>query len=246
MSTMPRRKLVGVMGGMGPLATADFLTKLVEETPASRDQDHVPVIVHSVPQIPDRSAAMLAGDDAPLLPLLAGIRFLCLAGVDLIAMPCNSAHAWHDRLQRASRAPILHIADTAADAAAARLPRGARIAVLATAGMAATGMHAARLAARGFLSAPLTPELQELADAAIAAAKGGEIDGGRRLAGRLLARLEGLADACLLACTELPLVMPAGRLPLVDATRALAAACARASLGCVRDAAHAGSPALAG
>ena len=58
--------MIGILGGMGPLATVDFLSKLVQRTPASCDQDHVPVVVYSVPQIPDRSASILRGGESPL------------------------------------------------------------------------------------------------------------------------------------------------------------------------------------
>ena len=61
---------IGVLGGMGPAATADFYAKLVAATPAERDQDHLPVLIHAVPQIPDRAACFLHGAPSPA-PLLA-------------------------------------------------------------------------------------------------------------------------------------------------------------------------------
>ena len=59
-------KILGVLGGMGPLATVDFLQKLIEETPARRDQDHVPVVAYSVPQMPDRPPAIIGTGESPL------------------------------------------------------------------------------------------------------------------------------------------------------------------------------------
>ena len=73
-------ELLGVLGGMGPLATVDFLRKLIEETPARCDEDHIPVVTYSVPQIPNRPLAITAGGESPLPALLAGIRALGRAG----------------------------------------------------------------------------------------------------------------------------------------------------------------------
>lgn len=100
---MAERRLIGVLGGMGPLATIDFMQKVIDATPAERDQDHVPLIVYSVPQIPDRVGAACAGTDEPLPAMLAGIRTLEKAGVEAIAIACNTAHAWYDQLAASTR-----------------------------------------------------------------------------------------------------------------------------------------------
>src|SRR5690606_838617 len=105
------RKLVGVLGGMGPMATADFLAKVVAATPATCDQEHVPLIAYQLPQIPDRSAAILEASDAPFVPMLNGLRRLAQAGAQLAVIPCNTAHYWYDRLAAAQPLRILHIAD---------------------------------------------------------------------------------------------------------------------------------------
>ncbi len=111
MSAPPR--ILGVLGGMGPLATVDFLQKLIEETPASRDQDHIPVIAYSVPQIPDRPLAILGKGESPLPHMLEGIHTLKRAGAQAIAIACNTAHYWYDDLVLQGGLPILHIADAA-------------------------------------------------------------------------------------------------------------------------------------
>ena len=85
---------IGVLGGMGPLATADFLAKLAHATPAVRDQDHFPVTVDSTPQIPDRVAALQGRGLDPLPALVAAADRLAAAGCALVAMPCNTAHLW--------------------------------------------------------------------------------------------------------------------------------------------------------
>ena len=82
---------IGVLGGLGPAATVDFLDQLVRLTPARRDQDHLPVLAAFLTQVPDRSAAILGQGPDPLPALLEGIALLNHTGVDLIAIPCNSA-----------------------------------------------------------------------------------------------------------------------------------------------------------
>ncbi|MDB5821420.1 MAG: aspartate racemase [Herminiimonas sp.] len=108
--------LIGILGGMGPLATVDLLRKIIEQTPVQRDQDHVPVVVWSVPQVPDRQQALRGDGASPLPAMLEGIAALNRAGVTRIAIACNTAHYWFDQLRAASAAPIFHIADVTLDA----------------------------------------------------------------------------------------------------------------------------------
>src|SRR5947209_5090461 len=123
---------LGVLGGMGPLATVDFMHKVIDATPARHDQEHIPLIVHSVPQIPDRTTAFLTGSDAPWGYLLAGLRVLENAGADVIAIPCNTAHLWHGRLAASARVPVLHIGHAACDAIGRRADAVRRVGLLAT------------------------------------------------------------------------------------------------------------------
>jgi aspartate racemase len=104
-------KIAGVLGGMGPLATVDFLSKVIALTPAECDQEHVPLLVHQVPQIPDRNRAILEGGDTRYAPMLLGLHRLAAAGAEFAVIPCNSAHHWYERLATSQSLKILHIAD---------------------------------------------------------------------------------------------------------------------------------------
>src|SRR5690625_2384056 len=106
--------VLGVLGGMGPAATADFMAKLAARTRAERDQDHIATLVYSDPSTPDRSDAMLHGGPDPLPALLHGIEYLCSAGVAAIAVPCNSAHYWFAQLSESASVPLLNIVDAVA------------------------------------------------------------------------------------------------------------------------------------
>jgi aspartate racemase len=220
--------VIGVLGGMGPAATADFLAKLVALTPAVRDQEHIPVLVNCRPQVPDRSAAILGAGPSPLPALLERLRQLVDWGAGAVVIPCNSSHHWYHPLQAASPVPILHIADAAVAALAGPARVAGPVAVLATRGALRSGFYQRKLAAAGYAwSLPEGP-LQVQVDAVIAAVKGGDPD----RAGADLARVwQGLAGAgagaALLACTELPLAaarLPEPAFPVVDPSLELARA----------------------
>lgn len=132
---------------MGPSATVDFLDKLVKLTPASRDQDHLPVIVASLPHIHDRSNAILGRGRDPLPQLLAGIAMLNQAAVGVIVIPCNSSHHWFDEMSRSSKAPLLHIARVCAEAVVSS--GVSRLTVFATRGALASGFYQRELHACG-------------------------------------------------------------------------------------------------
>ncbi|MEY4941274.1 MAG: hypothetical protein RIQ93_3009, partial [Verrucomicrobiota bacterium] len=94
------RNSLGILGGMGPLATADFLKKLTQATKAECDQEHIPVVLYGDCATPDRTANVLGEGPSPLPHLLRGIAFLNAAGCAAIAIPCNSAHCWYDEMAR--------------------------------------------------------------------------------------------------------------------------------------------------
>ena len=168
---------IGVFGGMGPSATVDFMDKLVQLTPASRDQEHIPVIVTSQPHIPDRSRAILGQGPDPLPRLLEGIRFLNEAGAGVIAIPCNSSHHWFEAMSRASRVPILHIGR--ACVAAIDPGVGQRATIFATRGALASGFYQRELQAHAIDFVLPDPDHGQLAvDACIRQIKAGDLAAG--------------------------------------------------------------------
>ncbi len=225
--------VLGVLGGMGPLATVDFLRKLIEETPARRDQDHVATVVYSVPQIPDRPAAIAGDGPSPLPAMLEGVRVLQQAGVQALAIACNTAHYWYDDISQAAGVPVLHIADAACDALERRNVGATRVGIVATDGTLAAGFLQARLQRRGIEPVLNTAEEQaEWVLPAIACVKGHDLGRGHALVTRACEALEARgAEAIILACTEIPVALDHAPNPhaaiAVDATRALAQACVR-------------------
>ena len=227
---------IGVLGGMGPMATVDFLAKVIELTPASRDQDHLPLIVYSVPQVPDRSASIVEGRESPLPAMIEGLRTLVRAGVECIAIPCNTAHHWYDDLARESSVPVLHMVDSAG-AAMQRLgvPDGP-VGLLATAGTLAASIYPTRLVRHGYeCVVPDDGDMENLVTPGIGLVKAGRTAEAEELLRTAADNLLGRgARVVILACTEIPVALKdddASEERYVDATRALAEACVRWSRG---------------
>jgi aspartate racemase len=234
---MGMRDILGVLGGMGPLASAEFMRRLTLLTPALRDQDHIPAVLWSDPRVPDRTAARIAGGEDPLPALLRGIRGLEAAGAGAIAIPCNTAHGWFEDMQAATPLPILHIVDAAAEELLRLGVAGGTIGVMGTAGTLAMRLYQDRLAARGFAClVPTHDEMDTLVTPAIAQVKANAVAAAyaplAEAATRMVARG---AQAVVLGCTEIPLGIAAGPalpFPVCDTLDALA----RAAIGWARPA----------
>ena len=220
-------KMIGVLGGMGPLATVDFMKKIVEATPASGDQAHVPVLAHNDPRIPDRTDAILGNGPSPLPALRRGLQTLVTAGARCIAIPCNTAHHWHAELAAESPVPVLHIADAVSDTLRARAVR--RVGLLATDGTLTSGVYQRRIDTPDMTWIVPTAAEQARVMAGIRAVKAGNIARGAEELEYAAPALQARgAEIIVLACTEIPLAMEAGgfeRDACLDATQALAAEC---------------------
>jgi aspartate racemase len=226
---------VGILGGMGPAATADFYAKLVAATPATTDQEHLPVVIWADPRIPDRTSAILGEGPDPSPCLAEGSRYLISAGADLIAIPCNTAHAFLDPVRTAA-APVTvldMVTETAAEVSEL-LPR-ARVGVLATSGTLAAGLYQDALAR--YALEPVIPDrvAQDAVMSTIRHIKAGGAPATARawisLAVKALAKAG--ADIAVAACTEIPLLLTGediGALPVLDATDVLARTVVRRAL----------------
>jgi aspartate racemase len=226
--------MLGVIGGMGPAATADFFVKLIAATSAQRDDEHIPVLIHSVPQIPSRPAAILEGGPSPLPKLIEARDRLIVAGATLLAMPCNTAHFWARDLMAGCVVPFVHIADATREELAPRVSAGDRVGIIATRATLAGDVYTPVFRALGVqMQIPTTAEYEARVAPAIAAVKAGDARVAGDLIGPVIDSLGALgAKAVILACTELPIAIAAVDFPrrelCVDPTAALARACVRA------------------
>ena len=236
---MSHRKVIGVLGGMGPDATVDFFAKLVTASHAESDQAHPRILIDNNPQVPDRTAAIEGRGPSPAAALAAMAQGLIDQGAELLAMPCNSAHAFAEAIVAvAGEVPFVHLIDTTVEATKARLPGVARVGVLATDGANAAGLYPDAYRAVGIEA--LLPAGAEQAQvmAAIYAVKAGRAGDAERAALREVgaALCARGAEALVAGCTEIPLLLRDGdvqhggvAVPVISSTDELVASTLRAA-----------------
>lgn len=228
---MEQQKTIGILGGMGPLATADLYRKIVLLTEAASDWEHIRVYIDGNAQIPDRTAAILHGGEDPLPEMISALRHLESCGADCIIMPCNTAHYFLPQLQAQTRTPFLSMLDETARACAQRFP-GKTAGILATRGTLETGLYTKALESQGVPSRmPDEAGRDTLMAAIYQGVKGGApLETYRPSLEALLIRMtEAGADYFILGCTELPILWEALALPgeMIDPTAELAKAAIR-------------------
>lgn len=208
---MPR-PVIGILGGMGPAATGQFLLELARATPADKDQDHFHTIVEGDPSVPDRTTCLLSGSDAPLGPIRAGLERLITWGADLLVVPCNTAHAYIDRFVDELPRPLVHIVDATLGEAESVAPDGSWL--TATTGTVATSLYQDAAARRGY-PLHLPPQyVQDRIMGVVGLVKAGELAQAGAHYREILAGLREERDLpALTACTELPLAFDASGLP---------------------------------
>lgn len=231
---MPDR-IIGILGGMGPEATADFFREIVRLTPARKDQDHIPVLIYSNSHIPDRTEAILGKGENPLPHLIHSARVLEGAGAGILAMPCNTAHYFLPELEKAVSIPFLDMLFETLGDLQSRLPAVRRVGLLASAGTVRCEIFHRVFQTRGVqVLVPATGD-QEVVSRAIYRVKAGDCSQNTRSAfasaGEKLVALG--AEAIILGCTEIPLVLREKDVscPCLNPTVALAQAAVDWALG---------------
>ncbi|AEB06839.1 aspartate racemase [Coriobacterium glomerans PW2] len=234
------RKL-GVIGGMGPEATAYFYEQVIRHTVATRDQDHVDMVILSCASMPDRTRSIRSGDSSELLALMRSCTgALESLGCANIAIPCNTSHYYYDQIRASTNVPIIHMVreavryavfgvlpDTASidPACAPRAPRmpPRRIGIMATDGTIMSGVY--HRACRAFGVEPIEPDESRQRDVMsliyddVKAGRDPDMDKFDRVVRAF--RADG-CDRVILACTELSVIsrsraMPAYVLDAMDA-----------------------------
>lgn len=217
---------LGILGGMGSEATAYFLRLLAQSAGAQVDQDHVPFLLLSCPEIPDRSTAVENGDTIVPTMIHARLAQLARAGCSAIAIACNTAHYWRDEFAAALQIPFIDMVSATTRQTALS---GARSAiVLGTRSTIRYRLYDQALNDAGVHAIEPDDEIVELTSAAISLSKAGDLPGASAQLALALAACSALhADAVILGCTELPMVVPAGirDIHLIDSASCLAEAC---------------------
>ncbi|GHU30079.1 hypothetical protein AGMMS50256_16290 [Betaproteobacteria bacterium] len=208
----PKPFKIGIAGGVGPAATVDFLDKIVRNTPAKCDQEHLKVVVEQNPQIPDRTAHLVSDGADPTIALYATCRRLVDAGADIITIPCNTAHAFVARIQPFLSIPIVNMLAETAEFIRRNHGGCSKVGLLATNGTIASRVYHNVIVPAGFeLIVPDAENQQRVMNAIYGprGAKAGFTEG--ECVEDLLLALASLAqrgaEVILLGCTELPLLL---------------------------------------
>ena len=220
-------KVLGVLGGMGPAATAEFLRVLAELAGAERDQDHPKVLLFSNPQVPDRTEAILWGGEDPAPPILDGLRRIESWGADLLAVPCNTAHVFIDRFREKLKVPLVHIVEETLERARRRSPEGAWL--TATMGTVASGIYSREAQKYGYELLLPGPDILEELQEAVTLVKANQLARSGAAMAEAVGRLKLQRDLPVIgACTELPLAYEASGLDpcgMISSLGSLAEAC---------------------
>lgn len=199
--------ILGIIGGMGPLASNLFYRMVIEHTQASCDQDHINMIILNDAGMPDRTGAILSGNTAePMARLKTDALLLQQLGCKAICVTCNTAHWFVHRFENELTVPVISLVRETAKEMSALHP-GGKIAVLATDGTVQTGLYQEELLSRGLTPYVPSPENQKnvmhLIYDCVKAGKPADLDALRSVC----AEVESAGcDAALLACTELPII----------------------------------------
>jgi aspartate racemase len=225
------RPIAGILGGMGPAATADLYQKIIAATPATRDQEHIHVVIWADPTVPDRTAALLDGGEDPTPWLLRGALRLAAMGASFIAVPCNTVHAFFPRIEPHIAVPFLHMMEETASAVEVGQPLVERIGLLATTGTVRVGLYQEAFARHHIeVAVPDDANQRKVMDA-IHRVKGGDTSNeATALVGEAAHYLVGQrAELLITGCTELPLIFTGAdaSVPVIDPTDILARAVVR-------------------
>lgn len=223
---MKNEKIIGIVGGMGPLATAHFFNLLVRKMPFAKDQDHPRILIDSNPKVPDRTKAILDNGPSPAPVIRNTALNLQNAGAQILGMPCVTAHHFYDEFIEGIDIPFIHmIRETAhrfrEDGA------GKTCGLLATSGTLKAEIFQTHFP-EGSILLPDEDVQAESVMPAIYTVKGGDIKQGEA---QILAAANHLvqrgAQILIAGCTEVPIVLRDDNspVPILNPVSVLADAC---------------------
>jgi aspartate racemase len=240
MTDQMHKKVLGIIGGMGPQATVDLFQKIIDLTPAKNDQEHLHIIIDNCPQIPDRSAFVLGQSNKDPKPhLVLSALKLKNAGADFLIMPCNSAHIFLPYIKERVDISFISIVEACVEELRRNFSGARSVVVLSTTGTRKARIYDEALEGNGFRVLGISQEMQgELMDAIYLGVKGGRgLEYVDRFAGVLdIVERQLKPDVVIAACTEIPILLKMMKdknidtgLRIVDATLALARAAVKAA-----------------
>lgn len=214
---------LGVIGGMGPEATAYFYEEVIRHTKAQKDQEHLDMVILSHAGMPDRTKAIISGDDQELMEAMRDdVRALEYLKVSHIAIPCNTSHYFYDRIQALTEIPIIHMPREAVAYAAGHYENVKRIGIMGTDGTISSGIYRKECERLGIEAIVPSGKRQEdvmsLIYEDVKAGKKGDYQKFERTMEEFIKKD---CDAVILACTEISVfkkdhVLPAICLDAMD------------------------------
>jgi len=219
--------ILGIFGGMGPEATADLYYQIIRFTPAEKDQEHIPTLIYSLPQVPDRMASIRNHDFSIVPFLVEGVTRLENSGASFIAIPCNTVHYFFDYMQEAVSIPIIHMIRETVLEVIRNYPDQKKVGLLATTGTLESRLYEDELIKNGY--EVIVPDDSVEIEMVMKAVFGIKAGSDKQINEDLLAQagnhvINKGAEIIVLGCTEIPLAFNPDRVdvPVVNATQVLA------------------------
>lgn len=217
------KKTIGILGGMGPEASAYMYSLIIKHTHVEKDQDHIRIFITSNPEIPPRTEAILGKGPSPVPFLIEGIRKLKDAGVDFVLMPCVTAHYFLPDVLAQIEVPFLSLLDESLSWAKENIPELKKVGLISSTGTLVSKLFHDKFGQAGI--EVIAPEGEDQAQVMDAIFGAGGIKAGFTSAAskkRIVRAAEKLiakgAEAIIAGCTELPLVFKAEDIsvPLIE------------------------------
>lgn len=215
-----KEKIVGILGGMGPEATIDLFARIVEETHAKCDEDHLRIIIDNNPKMPSRQDAILNGGESPVPAMVETAKNLKNAGADFIIIGANTAHYFYDEVSSQVDIPFLHIINEAVKELLRTYSNVKKVGVMATNAAVKTRLYNKCCVKFNLEVIDLDEETQNKVHNAIFDFKyNGKTEENVKSASECVEKLISLgAEAVIMGCTEIPVILKnkVFSIPLID------------------------------
>lgn len=211
-----KEKIVGILGGMGPYATADFFRQILTLTPAKKDWKHLHILIDNNVKIPSRTRAVLYQEKSPAPAMIESINKLTQIGADFIVVPCNSAHYFYKQVAPSIKIPWLNMIEIVSKAIS--IKKFKKPLVLGGYVTTKKRLYSQYLPKTVYLSRlenqKITNLIEEIKLTSALSAKG------RKKLEKIIHQKKSDVDCVLFACSELSIIYKEkyiGNLPMVDA-----------------------------
>lgn len=197
-------KTIGIIGGMGPLATVDLYRRIVLRTKSLKDQDHIHVIIDSNTNIPDRTKAIISNGEDPTIELIKSAKMLEQGGADFLIMPCNTAHYFIDKIKSSVQIPFVNMLEETVKYTLNKYGKDTVVGIMATDGTIKSEIYADYYSKLGIKTVVPDKTQEKIMKFIYDVIKSGKYDEGTDLLFECVEELkEKGATAFLLGCTEL-------------------------------------------